>query len=229
MTFRLTLAVALLAAASSVSAQVGHEPSRSPYLDLEFRQELTAYTGYFIAARDPAGVAPRSGPVLGARYEVRVGGPASFTARFARVFSERAVANPTQPRPTRYTVVPWPLYLTDASLSLNLTGQKSIQHFVPILNMGFGLASDFKPQPDVGGYRFGTTFAFSFGGGMRWTPGGPFQVRADIADYLYQIQYPTSYYLRASDSTRVLPQSQARSVWKHNATITVGASYLFFR
>lgn len=227
-TFRIAVPL-LLFAPLTVRAQVGHEPSKSPYVDLEFKQELTAFTGWFASGGDPADVAPRSGPILGARYEARVGGPAQFTARLARVFSERRVAMPTNPAATRFTAPqPWPLYLADASLSINLTGQKSINHFVPIVNMGFGVASDFK-QADPGGYRFGTTFAFSFGSGVRWTPGGPFQVRADIADYLYQITYPTSYYLKASDNTSVLPANQSKSVWKHNVTLTVGASYLFFR
>ncbi len=228
-TFRATLIAMSFIAAVPVLGQVGHEPSKSPYQDLEFRQELSAYTGYYIAGKDAAGVAPRSGPLIGGRYEVRVGGPAYFTARVARVFSERRIANPTQPAATRFSdVTAWPLYLTDASLTLNLTGQKSIRQFIPILNLGFGLASDFR-KADVGGYRFGTTFAFSLGGGVRWTPGGPFQLRADLGDHIYQISYPTSYYIRASDSTRVLPNTQSKSIWKHNATLTVGASYLFFR
>ena len=228
-TLRIAVSLLLFAAPLALRAQVGHEPSKSPYVDLEFKQELTAFTGWFAAGSDPAGVAPRSGPLLGARYEVRVGGPAQFVGRFARVYSERRYATPSNPAATRFTAPqPWPLYLMDASLSVNLTGQKSIQHFVPVVNMGFGVASDFK-QADHAGYRFGTTFAFSFGSGVRWTPGGPFQVRADINDYLYQITYPTSFYVKASDNTSVLPTSQSKSVWKHNATLTVGASYLFFR
>ena len=230
MNFRTALCLLSVVAASPLSAQVGHEPSKSPYLDLEFKQEITGFTGVFIAGKEPSGVAPRSGPMIGARYEAKVGGPAFFTARFARIFSERMIADPTRAQGSRYSeLTPWPLYVTDASISLNLTGQKSIRHFVPVANMGFGIVSDFKSGTDAGGYRFGTTFAFSFGGGVRWTPGGPFQLRADFADYLYQHNYPTSYYIKASDSTSVLPPSQARSVWKHNVALTVGASYLFFR
>ena len=216
--------------ARSLFAQVGYEPSRSPFTDLEFKQEITAFTGVFIGGAEPAGVAPRSGPMFGFRYETRVGGPAAFTARAARVFSERRVVDPKKPGATRYgPLQSWPLYLVDASLSINLTGQKSIRHFVPVVNAGVGIASDFRSSPDVGGYKFGTTFAFSFGSGVRWTPGGPFQLRADFTDYLYQHTFPTTYYVKASDSTAVLRGNQAKSVWKHNVGLTVGASYLFFR
>ena len=48
----------------------------------------------------------------------------------------------------------------------------------------------FDPDP----YKFGTPFAFSFGGGLRYVPGGRFQLRVDWNDYLYQLKYPTQYY-----------------------------------
>ena len=225
----LALALACAAAALPARAQVGHTPETSPYRDLEFRQELSAYTGWFAAAKDPAGVAPQAGPMLGARYEVRMGGPASLSVRLARVFSERTTLDPAKPRATRdLGTSAVPLYLGDVGLTINLTGQKSIRRVVPLLNAGVGLVSGFE-SADVGGYSFGTNFAFSFGGGLRWVPGGKLQVRADIADYLYQIQYPAAYFTPASDTTQILKDSQSPRLWKHNAALTIGASYLFFR
>lgn len=220
---------AILLLATPAAAQVGYPPAESPYRDLEYGQELSLVAGYFSAAKDPAGVAPRSAPMLGARYEVRVGGPAMLTVRAARVFSERNVIRPDTTAAFRdLGVRSWPLYLADVGITLNLTGQKSYQHFVPVTTFGVGVASDFR-SPDAGGFTVGTSFAFSFGAGVRWVPGGRYQVRADITDHLYQIKYPPLYYRMASDTTQVLKNSQARSVWKHNAAITVGASYLLFR
>ena len=222
----LVLAVAAPAAAR---AQVGHLPERSPYRDVEFRQELTGMAGYFVAAKDPAGVAPQSGPMVGARYEVRVGGPASFTARVGHVFSEATTINPTKPAAERVVSTDaTSLWLADVGLSIALSGQKSVHRLVPVLNAGIGLVSDFDSKADVGGYSFGTTFAFSFGGGVRYVPGGNFQLRADVADYLYRIDYPISYRTGTTTTDPIVPASQA-SVWKHNAALTVGASYLFFR
>jgi hypothetical protein len=210
-------------------AQVGYPPEQSPFRDLEYKQEFSGFVGYFLAAKDPAGVAPQGGPMLGARYDVRVGGPASFTARLGVVSSQRTAIDPTRPAATRVLGTSnTPLFLGDAGITLNLTGQKSYHRLVPVLNGGVGLVSDFKGA-DVGGYKFGTAFAFSFGAGLRYVPGGRFQLRADVGDNLYQIQYPESYYARAADSTSVLEARQSKSFWKHNAAITVGASYLFFR
>lgn len=220
-------AVALLA--TGAGAQVGYPPERSPYRDLEFRQELTLLTGYYAASKDPAGVAPQSGPMVGLRYDVRVGGPASLTARVARVFSERAVINPLLAAPQRdLGTQSWPLYLSDVGLTIALTGQKSLHHLVPVLGAGVGVASDFRKE-DVGGFRIGTTFAMNFGAGVRWVPGGSFQLRADVTDHLFQISYPTTYYVPPTSGGAVLGGSQSRNVWKHNAALTLGASYLFFR
>lgn len=222
--------VALPIAATIASAQVGYTPERSPFRDLEFRQELTGVVGYFAAAKDPAGVAPRSGPMVGAHYEIHVGGPAYFAAELAGVFSERHVIDPTKAPALRSVgTKSTMLYVSDVGLVLNLTGQKSLHRLVPLVKGGVGVASDMR-NADVGGYRFGTTFAFVFGAGVKWVPGGNLQLRADVTDYLYQIQYPGSYYVSSTTTDPpFLPSGQARSMYKHNAALTVGASYLFFR
>jgi len=78
-------------------AQVGYDPAHSPFRDIETTQEVTLYSGYYRAKADVARVAPRSGPMLGAHYQWRVNGPASFTFDVARVASERQVLDPAQP------------------------------------------------------------------------------------------------------------------------------------
>jgi hypothetical protein len=222
--------IALTIAAPAGAQVVGYLPSRSPFRDLEYRQELTLFSGYFAPSKDDAGVAPQGGPLVGVRYEIKLGGPAMFTARVANVFSEHRVLDPvlsagTRDLGTRSTS----LWLTDVGISLNLTGQKTFHNVVPVITAGLGVASDFKGAEVEAGYKFGTQFAISMGGGLRWTPGGRFQLRADVNDYLYQIQYPLSFYQPATDNTQILSNGQAQNQWKHNATFTLGASYLFFR
>jgi hypothetical protein len=97
-----------------------------------------------------------------------------------------------------------------------------------VVNFGGGIAScgcTVAPDP----YTFGTPFAFSFGGGLRFVPGGSFQLRADWNDYLYQVKYPTAYFVAPVNGTALAGTGQARSFWKNNPSITLGASYLFFR
>ncbi|MDQ3950884.1 MAG: hypothetical protein M3282_11140 [Gemmatimonadota bacterium] len=222
---------AVIGAAPGAAAQVGHTPEESPYVDLMYRHELTTFTGYLSTRRDPAGVAPRSGPLAGVRYAVHLTGPAHFTARIAYARSERAVLDPLEPAATR-VVLPAakvPLLMADAGVAMSLTGFKSWHRLVPEVNGGLGLVSDFRKEGDVGGFSFGTRFALTLGAGIRYVPGGRFQLRADVTDNLYRIAYPDSYYRTASDQTAILGPDQAKSLWTHNPSITLGVSYLFWR
>jgi hypothetical protein len=222
--------LASMTLAPALSAQIGHVPSESPYIDLEYKQEFTIFGGFYNAGSDKAGVAPGNGPTLGARYEVRLGGPASLTTRFQYVKSSRTIIDPRRPLESRVVEAdaPWPIYLWDAGIAVNLTGARSYKRIVPFLNGGIGVATDFK-NADVGAWQFGTPFAFNFGGGAKWVSSGNLQVRADFSDHVYQIKYPNSYYIPASDGSVVLTQRQSTSDWTNNLSFSFGISYLFFR
>ncbi len=227
------LAFIFSVAAVSAGAQgvdVGHQPGSSPYSDLDYKQEASVVGGYFLAGKDPAGVAPRSGPMVGVRYEVGVGGPAQVVVRLSHVRSERQVINPVEPRASRdLGIQSWPLYLADLGMSINLTGQRSYRGVVPVIFTGIGLASDLGKKVEEDPYKFGTTFAFSLSGGLRFVPGGRLQMRADIGTWFYQIKYPTEYYALTSDNTAFLESDQAKNFWKSNLGLTLGGSYMLFR
>jgi hypothetical protein len=150
-------------------------------------------------------------------------------ARWAHVNTERGVVDPTKTgAATQLGVRKVSLNVYDVNLVLNLTGQKSFHHIVPVINLGGGIAScscTVAPDP----YTFGTPFALSFGGGLRYVPGGRFQLRADWNDYLYQVKYPTQYFVAPVNGTALAGTDQPRSFWKNNPSITLGASFLFFR
>ena len=201
-------ALAIALSPGAAGAQVGYPPTRSPYRDLVFRQELTAFTGYMSGEKGRAGIAPSGGPVAGVRYEIRIGGPAQFTVRLMQAWSERTVIDPSQPVATRSLGTrAWPLYQGDVGITVNLTGQKSWRRLVPVVSGGIGLASDGNKGGDPAGFNIGTPFAFSFGGGIRWVPGGSFQLRADVSDFLYSVDDPDAYFGSASAPTvpTVLP------------------------
>ena len=223
--------LACVATTAPAAAQVGHVPQRSPYIDLEYRQEATVFGGYYNAGADHVGVAPGSGPIVGVRYDLRLGGPASLTSKFAYVSAQRTIIDPRRPADDRVVQADaaWPIYMADVGISLNLTGQRSYRRIVPFVNGGIGVASDLKGGADVGAWKFGTPFAFSLGAGIKWVPSGNLQARVDVIDQLYQIKYPNSYYVTASDGTAVLRVNDAKNDWTSNLGITFGVSYLFFR
>jgi hypothetical protein len=222
-------ALALACIASTARAQVGHLPESSPYRDLETRQEFTFFGGHYNSAKDPIGIAPRDGPMFGIRYQIHVGGPAFLVAHWSHINTERFAIDPTKIGAARQLGkqnVSVNLY--DIDLALNLTGEKSFHHIVPVVNLGAGVATcgcSVENDP----YTFGTPFAFSFGGGLRYVPGGRFQLTLDWNDYLYQTKYPIKYYVIPAGGPAAVTGDQARSFWKSNRALTLGASLLFFR
>jgi hypothetical protein len=222
---------------ASVEAQVGYEPRQSPYRDLRETQELTLFSGYYRAKTDPAQVAPRSGPMAGVLYQWRAGGPAHLGVALGRVASERRVLDPERvatcsgpPADCKLNgVYRWPLYFADAGFALALTGARSFFRLVPEVKAGMGIVTDFHTQPDVGDFAFGTRFAFTWGAGIRWVPGGRYQLRADLTNHLYSVKYPATYYLPAPDNSTIFTTRQSRTAWLNNPGFTIGLSYLFSR
>jgi hypothetical protein len=226
---------AVLCVTGELRAQVGYDPRHSPFRDLRETQEITLFSGYYRAKKDRAQVAPQSGPMIGAHYQWRAGGPAHLTVDLARVASERRVLDPEETCPTGTPdckllgTYRWPLYFADVGLALSLTGARSFFHLVPELKTSVGLVSDFHTQPDVGDFAFGTRFAFVWGAGVRWVPDSRYQVRADLLNHLYSIKYPLTYYQGANDGSTVLGPARSRSTWLNNPAFTIGVSYLFSR
>jgi hypothetical protein len=233
---RWLIAAALIAVASGrAAAQVGYDPQRSPFLDLEHRQEISFLVGPYLAKKDPAGVAPRDGVLTSLFYSWRAGGPANITGELGYISASRTVLDPRKPEATRNLgKQSWPLYTADVGLTVNLTGPRSWHHIVPVVNAGAGFVSDFKAKADTGGYKFGTRFAFTWGGGVRWVPGGRWSLRADAKNRLYTVAYPDFYYFPPQPAggnpiPPILERDVAKSRWTNNTALTIGISYLFSR
>lgn len=227
-------AIGLMAVAATVaggvplSAQVGYSPERSPYLDLPYSQELTLIGGYYHAHRDAANVGPQSGSITGVHYEWRAGGPAHITSEIAYISSDRRRINPLVSGTRRELgSASRPLYSADVGLGLSLTGDKSWHRLVPEVGSGIGFISDFRSQPDTGGFVFNTRFLFYMSAGVRYVPGGRWQVRLDLKDRLHTLAYPQTYFVAPAGGTAVVPPTQSRSFWLNNPSLSLGLSYLF--
>lgn len=224
--------VALAAAAGA--QQVGYPPDRSPFEDFEPRHELSLQLGFDAAQRDPARVAPHGGMITGVRYQWRAGGPAHLFAAFSHINAKRTVLDPNQPPATRdLGERSWPFYALDLGLAMSLTGPKTWHKLQPSVNAGVGLVSDFESKPDVtNGFKFGTRFAFNWGAGVRYLPGGRWGFRADVQNRLFTVAYPASYF--TPPNTAAIPpiitsQTQAKSSWTNHAGLTLGIAYVFGR
>lgn len=216
--------------AGSSGAQVGYPPAGSPFLDLDRKHEVTVYGGYFAPRKDPAGVAPQGGPMGGLLYEWRASGPVHIGGELMMVRSSRRTLDPARPNAERdLGTKSQPLYAANAFVALSLTGGRTWNGLMPMIGAGLGAITNTK-SADVGGYRFGTRFAFPWGAGVRWVPGnGNLQLRADVKDWMYTIAYPQSYYTSTAPNTPILTPTTRTSRWTHNFAATVGVSYIFAR
>lgn len=225
----LLLAAATASLPAAAGAQVGYLPRKSPYRDLEHRQELTFFGGQYNARKDPARVAPQDGAMAGIHYELRMTGPAYFTVNTAMVRTDRRVIDPSQLLATRFlgtkTVN---LVLTDIGFALNLTGYKSWHGLVPSLGGGLGIGAAFD-KPDTGFYKFGYPFLLTLRPAIKFAPRGRWQGRIEAGNYFYRIRYPDSYFTKSTADPTVLNPNAGRNVWTRNVGFTAGLTYSFGR
>lgn len=211
------------------SAQVGHTPRTSPFRDLEHRQELTWYGGVYQTSPDPANVGPKSGVTAGMHYELRMAGPAYFTANLGGVLTERRVIDPNQLIANRFvgneTLT---ILTTDVGFALNLTGFKSWHGLVPSLGGGLGLAAGFD-SPDVGRYKYGYPFLLVARPAIKFAAPGRWQGRLEATNYFQRIRYPQTYFTKTTADPTVLPVGSSQNVWKRNLALTLGVTYSFGR
>jgi hypothetical protein len=214
----------------SLSAQlVGSEPSRSPFRDLVTTQQLTFSAGWLDAANDAANLGPDPAPFFSVRHDIHMAGPAWLTTRYGFMRSERRVIDPGLPAAERFQGIQSVTHhIADIGLTLALTGKKSWHSMVPTIGGGIGLTSDFGGT-DIGGYQFGTKFAFTFGPGLRVLLPRGYSLRADLTNSVYQFQYPGTFFSAASDSTVVLDDTRQRSGWLSNWGLNLGFSIPIFR
>lgn len=224
----------LLAAfvAAPLGAQVvGHTPENSPFEDLRGRQALTFLTGMIAPGGDPAGVGPRSGMQLSARYELLLTGPLWLQARATYAPSlDRTVKDPVLAGAARNIGTSTrPLAALEAGFGLNLTGNKSWHRVVPQVHTGFGWVTGGTNEFDVGGYKFGNKFTASYGFGLRIPTGNKWEVSLDATHLFWKYVYPEDYGPTGVAGANSIIQTGGLTPWKGNLMLNVGMSRFFFR
>jgi len=227
---RIPVVLAFMIAAARVPAQaIGSLPEKSPFVDLRDEHRMGVMAGYFSTSRDPAGVGPKSGPMLGLRYDLHGGGPVYVYGRLFGVPTERDILDYTKKQAFRRVGTQASTIVgADLGLAVAVTGERSWHRWQPILQFGAGFASGVGDKPDVSGYSFGTRFDFSWGLGARYATGKRSELRADVIWTRWQNKYPESYRSTEGDSVAIRP-SGSLSPWTTNRAITVGWTWSVFR
>lgn len=225
MTARVLRGAALLVIGSStLGAQVGSTPERSPFRDLEIRQDVSLLLGPSVGGKDKAGAAPRGGLAVGLRYDVNLGSsPLLFTASVMRQTATRDVLQPGLSLANRVgRNVSQPLWTIDGAFTLLLTGNRSWHSLVPSTTFGLGIVTDNKALSDSSKFEFGNRFAPLLGFGVKFAPlRSRWTWRADLTNRFYSVKYPDSFRDSTPGVPRIVPVN-TKSSWTRNTMLTIG-------
>jgi len=227
----LLLIAVLTPAAITAQDVVGHVPVESPYQDLSGRHLAALQLGWVLPSRDPAGVGPQSGLMLIGRYEYDVSGPLLLTMRsglapgLVRNVKDPLLTGPLRNRGERTE----PFFFLDGGLALSLTGQKAWRGLNPRLHTNIGLVTSLNSEYDLGGYRFGPKFIWSWGTSVRGVREGRYEWNADLTYALWRMQYPSTYRGDGSATDESILGDQKLNPWNGNLILTVGITRAFRR
>lgn len=229
--FALLLVAATAPAPLAAQDVVGHVPAESPYQDLLGKHLVALQAGWVLPSRDPAGVGPRSGLMLIGRYEYDVPGPLLLTARtglapgLVRNVKDPLLTGALRDRGERTE----PFFFLDGGLALSLTGNKAWRGLNPRVHTNVGLVTSLNSEYDLGGYRFGPKFIWSWGASVRGARPGRYEWNADLTYALWRMQYPSSYRGDGSASDESILGDQKLNPWNGNLILTVGITRAFRR
>ncbi len=225
------LMMALLAssAATAAAQTVGSLPDKSPFLDTGDKQRFGLVFGYLFTGKDAVGVAQKSAPAYGVRYDLAVGGPAYLTAEVFASRSTRAIFDYTKPAATRNVGTQTTgLINANIGLAVALTGTRSWHQLQPLFNIGAGIAGGLGDKADISGYQIRPGFSFFTGLGVRYITGKNSEFRADAGFYFWTLKYPDLYRSTQGDPIAIKPNGALDS-FTANGLITIGWSLRSFR
>ncbi len=216
----------LLLGAGTASAQ----RIPSPYRYVDESQSITLFGGYVLTDAGALELGPRSGPIGGLRYSLRLGGPFNVEASAGYLPTTRIVwdtAGVDQP-PERLGEADLSLLLADASLRFNITGPRTYHGFMPFALLGGGIALAVSEDDDLeeaaelaAGTRFdfGTRFAGHVGAGIEWFAMRRLALRAEARDVFWKLGTPQAFQALELD----VPDSE----WVQNFVLSLGVAYHF--
>lgn len=227
-------AVGIATFAPSVAAQ--NVPS--PYQFVERSQDLGPFVAWLSTSRGSADLGPKSGPVYGLQYAIRINDPMQFSALGGFMRAERDVIDPgAEGGPAVIDTEDFTLVTLAGRLQLNLTGARTWNNLMPYILAGLGLAFDATGQqtctlqnlspecrldPDER-FGFNTSVMGQAGVGTAWLPSERFGLRFTIHDNIWRIESPPGW----RDPQLELPEVPPETEWLNNIQFTASLSYWF--
>jgi hypothetical protein len=226
------LSLGVLAPWRALPAQIGHDPTQSPFRDIRRGAGPVLLVGHLGGDRGRAGAGPSNALTVGLRYDLSLSRPVVFFLSATYAKGDRFILNPAvdSTSPDRRTgPVDTELLLTELGLQLRLSGGKSWRGFAPYLGVTSGIAFDLNSPGDTtqSGYRFGTKLFLSGTGGIRWHAARRLTVQADTRALFWRLNYPLSFHVPAPDGSLVVPFDQPLRDWSVHPWISLGVGWTF--
>jgi hypothetical protein len=216
-----------LVAAAPASAQVGHDPERSPFRDIRKGSGISLGVGYLAGSAGSLGVGSTDGPTATGRFELSLGGPMIVAVGASLARLERTVLDPNIDPPPRTGPFDSDVVMVDLGLQLRLTGQKTYHRLAPYLGAAVGMAFEVSGPSDPGLYSFGTKFTVAPGGGIRVYTGRHLSLTADFRVLFWRLAYPTTYQSPPSGGPPLVPSGAKNTDWTTHPWTTVGVVWTF--
>ena len=122
-----------------------------------------------------------------------------------------------------------PLLFLDGGLSASLTGEKAWKGIAPRVFTNIGIIGSMNPDYDIGQYRFGPKFTFSYGLNIRGVTGKDWEWRADLTRLSYRMNYPGSYTADGSTIDESIIGDARQNPWTSQTMLTFGIARLWGR
>jgi hypothetical protein len=199
---RVVLSGVLLAAAVTAGqAQVGYEPSESPYRDITKSKSLTFLVGYFGGSGGARGVGPHNGLTVGGRFDIALGGSFQLGFGFYVADLERNIVRfNLDSIPSLETIGPIPqqVLMFDFTAQFNLTGAKSWKRLAPYFSASVGLALGEDSPLNTGDFVFGNKIYLAPTLGTRVMLSQTFHLRLEARAQFWKLSYPPAFTFTAS-------------------------------
>jgi hypothetical protein len=233
----LLAALALTLGARAAAAQT----ITSPYEYIEPSSRVGVTVGYLFTESDvrltdstSAALGPKSAPVFGVNYALRVSGPVSLEAGVSVSPTERQLYGPVfNADSTVITAedlevsVPATIVMGDVGLRFHLTGPRTWNGLAPFVAANAGITADvrgtFQEEREAGLaatelFRFGPGFALGAALGTDWFPTQRTSLRVEANGRLWRMRTPSGLL-----SNRDVDQRE----WNPVVGVSVGGAFHF--
>jgi len=214
--------------ANRLTAQVGYEPSKSPYHDAPPSTGPVFFAGYLGGGRGNVPVGISDGNTWGVRYNFAFGSTSiSLGAAYGQ--TTRRIVNPFVATDKNTSgLLNCDVVILEGGLQMALTGPKTWHGLAPYIGATVGAAVGSELKADTSGYGFGTKFTFGPVLGTRIYLGRRLSVSTDFRVIFWRLSYPTNYLVPNSvDGKSVLAVGAATNAWTTHPWISLGLGWAF--